>query len=250
MSVIVGSARIDENGNAYGGQAGDQTGREVMTQPWYAHPKGWVVLRPKSPIHASAIAANMEAACKNPNIGYDQWQRNSLYNAVKPLGVDVSRLKEKKETDCSALVRVCCEYAGIPVPTPFRTGEQVAVLMGTGAFTTLAAGKYTASSEYLKRGDILVTAKPGHTVVVLTDGSKAAQEAALPELSRGIRGEAVERLQRLLIAWNAKALPKYGADGDFGSETLKWVREYQKSSGLVVDGIVGAKTWGALGKYD
>ena len=29
MAVKVGSARIDENGKAHGGQAGDQTGKEV-----------------------------------------------------------------------------------------------------------------------------------------------------------------------------------------------------------------------------
>ena len=40
MSVKIGSARIDENGRAKGGKAGDQTGREVSTQSWYRHAKG------------------------------------------------------------------------------------------------------------------------------------------------------------------------------------------------------------------
>ena len=43
MAVIIGSARIDENGNIHGGKPGDQTGREVSTQAWYQHRKGWVV---------------------------------------------------------------------------------------------------------------------------------------------------------------------------------------------------------------
>ena len=47
MAVIVGSARIDEKGNARGGSAGDQTGKEVSTQNWYANTKGWYVLRAK-----------------------------------------------------------------------------------------------------------------------------------------------------------------------------------------------------------
>ena len=34
MAVKVGSARIDEYGKARGGQAGDQTGKEVSTQNW------------------------------------------------------------------------------------------------------------------------------------------------------------------------------------------------------------------------
>ena len=40
MSVRVGSARIDEQGKATGGKAGDQTGGEVSTQAWYKHSKG------------------------------------------------------------------------------------------------------------------------------------------------------------------------------------------------------------------
>ena len=35
-------------------------------------------------------------------------------------------------------------------------------------------------------------------------------------------------------------------DGSFGSKTDAAVRAYQKSKGLTVDGIVGAKTWGSL----
>ncbi len=42
-TVKLGSARIDENGHATGGKAGDQTGKEVSTQNWYKHNKGWRV---------------------------------------------------------------------------------------------------------------------------------------------------------------------------------------------------------------
>jgi hypothetical protein len=48
MAVKIGSARIDENGSAYNGKAGDQTGKEVSTQSWYESSKGWVLLRAKS----------------------------------------------------------------------------------------------------------------------------------------------------------------------------------------------------------
>ena len=72
MGVRVGSARSNENGGVNGGKAGDQTGREVSTQPWYLHSKGWIVIRAKSPAVREAIAKNMEAACQNDNIGYCQ----------------------------------------------------------------------------------------------------------------------------------------------------------------------------------
>lgn len=47
MSLMVGSARIDENGKISGGKPGDQTGNEVSTQPYYVHSKGWICMRPK-----------------------------------------------------------------------------------------------------------------------------------------------------------------------------------------------------------
>jgi len=34
--------------------------------------------------------------------------------------------------------------------------------------------------------------------------------------------------------------------GSFGAATEKAVKEFQKQNGLVVDGIVGEKTWGSL----
>lgn len=174
MAVKIGSARIDENGNAHGGKAGDQTGREVSVQNWYLHSKGWRVFRCKDPEKAELMAQNMQAACDNPNIGYDQWQRHTLYKAAEPLGFDVSKVTKNVETDCSALVRVCCAYAGIKgLPSDFRTGNMPANLAKTGRFVELTGDKYQAKSTYLRRGDILVTKTNGHTVVVLSDGSRA-----------------------------------------------------------------------------
>lgn len=130
MAVIVGSARLDERGKISGGKAGDQ-GKEVSTQNWYAHAKGWVVLRPRDTVKAEKIAQAMQAACDNPNIGYDQNQRDTLYAAVRGLGFDLSKVRVPVETDCSALVRVCCAFAGITLPN-FTTGNQASVLMASG----------------------------------------------------------------------------------------------------------------------
>ena len=64
-------------------------------------------------------------------------------------------------------------------------------------------------------------------------------------LRKGAEGEQVKTVQRLLLAMGYK-LPKYGADGDFGGETVTAVKAYQKDKGLTADGIVGAKTWKKL----
>ena len=172
MPVIVGSARINEKGGINGGAAGDQTGGEVSTQPWYLHTKGWVVIRAKDPAVREKIAHNMESMCANDNIGYCQDHRSTLTVAAKPYGYDASKVKTKVETDCSEGVRNCVLYAGITVGS-FSTASEVSVLRSTGAFDILEDDLHCKSSDYLLRGDILVTKTKGHTVVVLSDGPKA-----------------------------------------------------------------------------
>ena len=70
---------------------------------------------------------------------------------------------------------------------------------------------------------------------------------ALPTLKRGMKCEYVTLLQTKL-ANKGYDLGSYGVDGDFGQATEKAVRAFQKANGLVVDGIVGQKTWSALNR--
>ena len=183
--VMIGSARIDENGNAHGGKAGDQkNGFEVSTQEWYKHSKGWRVFRLKDPAKADAVAKTMEWACDNALIGYDQYQRNTLYNELKKSGFGGDPVLTKAvETDCSALVRVCLAFAGVDVPADFYTASMAKTMLATGEIVELTGSKYTDSADYLGRGDILVTNTKGHTVVVISNGEKyeGAASAAEPE---------------------------------------------------------------------
>ena len=62
------------------------------------------------------------------------------------------------------------------------------------------------------------------------------------------KGPDVTKVQEALLALGF-ALPKFGADGDYGSETRQAVREFQIKAGLTraqVDGIVGPVTLGLL----
>jgi len=253
MAVIVGSARIDERGNATGGQAGDQTGNEVSTQKWYKHQKGWRVLRCRDPARAVKIASAMRSACDNPFIGYDQNQRLTLYNEAAKYGFDPGRVRVPVETDCSALVRVCLAYAGIMCAN-FRTTNQAQIMLSTGMFDELTGAKYTDSSDYLRTGDVLVTRTQGHTVVVLTSGPKAG-DAEVPDESAlgkrilrvGCAGVDVMELQTMLISIGYDC-GSWGADGDFGDCTEIAVRRFQQDHGCGVDGEVGPETLAALRK--
>lgn len=249
MAVIIGSARIDENGRAHGGKAGDQTGKEVSTQSWYKHSKGWVVLRAKDPKKAAKIAQAMRAACDNPNIGYDQYQNQTLWDEVKDKGYDPAKASKPCETDCARLVRVCCAYAGI-MAKDFYTASEVDKLMDTGEFVKFTTSKYTNQSDYLGAGDILVTKTKGHTVVVLTNGSKYDGEVEEPSVPLGARilrngdeGKDVEDLQRRLkaVGYNPGEI-----DGEYGPNTASAVKALQKDADILVDGEFGPDSYAAL----
>lgn len=170
-TVTIGHARQNEFGGATGGKAGDQNSEVAITN-WYLHNKGWVVIRPKDANIAEKIAKCMEMACKNNHIGYCQTHRNTLKTAAAKYKYDVSKVKVNVETDCSALVRVCCLYAGVNVGD-FYTGNEASVLKSTKKFSVITSSKYCKSSNYLRRGDILCTKTKGHTVVVLVSGKYA-----------------------------------------------------------------------------
>lgn len=72
------------------------------------------------------------------------------------------------------------------------------------------------------------------------DPIPAAEPVGLqrPTLRRGAFGDLVRRMQAIL---------QIEADGFFGPITEAAVRVFQRSQGLVDDGIVGPKTWAALG---
>lgn len=75
-------------------------------------------------------------------------------------------------------------------------------------------------------------------------GINVQDDCNIPTLRRGSQGDEVADLQTILNA-------RYGADlevdGNFGKATEAAVKAFQKANGLTADGVVGAKTWKALG---
>lgn len=74
-------------------------------------------------------------------------------------------------------------------------------------------------------------------------GAPAGQGAPRPLLRLGARGPSVTLLQQRLNAHGSTL----STDGIFGKGTLDAVVAFQGASQLPADGIVGAKTWSALG---
>ena len=168
--IKIGHARSDENHKVKGGSAGDQTGGEVLIQDWYARSKGWTaVFRAKDPVIADKLALAMEQACSNNSIGYDQSQRTTLYTKAKAVNWDLSKIKDKCECDCSSLVAVCLNAAGISISKDMYTGNQKAIIQATNKFETLSDSKYLTQSDFLRRGDIILGL--GHTAIVVSNES-------------------------------------------------------------------------------
>jgi len=279
-TIMIGSARYDENGKYTGGAAGDQlqssstndTVGEVSMQSYYTHSKGWNILRTKSVSHANAIAEKMKTACNNANIGYDQGNRNGIVT----YGTGTST---KTECDCSSLVRVVVKEATGKDPGNFTTANEKSVLLATGLFDD--KGAYT-SGTVLYNGDILITKSKGHTCVVVSgnarsSGSTSASStgytktqfikdvqtaigttvdgiagsktlAATPTLSatKNRKHAAVKPVQKYLYALGYTSVGT--ADGIAGSKFTTAVKAYQKANGCTVDGEITAKakTWKKL----
>ena len=266
MAIKIGHASSDENRKASGGTAGDQTGGEVCIRTWYSSP--WdTVIRFKDPAKAEKAAKACEAACANKNIGYDQGQRNSLQPQAKAHGWDMSKIAVACECDCSSLMTVCAQAAGIDVPYVYGnapyTGNMKAQFTSTGEFEVLTETKYLSSDAYLKRGDILLNTK-SHTAMALENGAQAGGKSdattntttaastgkkvskvtlTVRLLENGCKGNDVKSLQLML---NGLGYIVGEADGDFGSKTDRAVKAFQKAKSLDADGQVGKLTWSAL----
>lgn len=198
-SVIIGSARTNEYGTYSGGAPGDQTGKEVSTQLWYLHQKGWVVARAKSAAIREKIAQSMQAACDNRNIGYDDSSKSRDLTAVaEKYNYDLSKVSEPTSTNCAQLVRLGVLYAGIQVGD-FFTGNMADILKETGQFEILKDDEHCTVSDRNLRGDILITKTAGHTVVVLKDGAKASEE------QKEISDQSQDRWYRVRKTWEDAA---------------------------------------------
>jgi hypothetical protein len=239
--TIIGSARIDERGKATGGKAGDQKQKtspdykgEVSMQNFYVSSKGWYILRAKNPEVASNIALAMTIACNNPNIGYNQARRLDIIK-------DGTHSQKPTSCDCSSLVRQCVREAGIAVGN-FTTANEAQVLVATGQFTMLTYTKDTP----LFLGDILVTCKKGHTVVVTSGATRSQNAIATPTVKMGSKGDNARLLQHNLNQCGFCGGYQLEEDGIFGKLSTAALVRWQYANKLTADGIYGNKSYNKM----
>ena len=257
MAIKIGHASSNENRKSKGGNAGDQTGREVCTRTWYNG--GWqFVLRPKTSTLAEKSAVACEKGCANNKIGYDQNQRNTLYTQAKAKNFDLSKITVACETDCSAFMTVCAISGGAKIsygtnaPT---TSTMKSTFEKSGNYTVLTDSKYLTSDKYLKRGDILVKAG-SHTVMVLQNGvSTTTTSTSVSKPSKPSSSNAKANIKKYQQWLNSTFKFKLNVDGVYGENTKKAsVKAWQTTintvykTNLKIDGVFGDKSLSVANK--
>lgn len=180
MSVLCGWASIDERGKASGGAAGDQTGREVKTGPWYYFGQS-VVIRPKDRAKGQKMASIMRKLCNNDNIGYDQSQRTTLWAEMSRVGWNPEKVTKKCEVDCSALIAVVCKAAGYNISPDVWTGNLRSALTKTKKYDVLTSDYYAKKSTGLRAGDIILNPAT-HVIMAIADGPVVKGQAGLNKM--------------------------------------------------------------------
>ncbi len=247
--VTLAHARCNENGKATGGKPGDQTANkehtrgELLFQDWYVSGSGWdCCMRTKPEKIRKQMSEDACRAVRNTKIGYSQGNRYSLYDAAKPHGFDCGKVDKPVDCDCSSLMTVCANYAGLPIPKDTRTANMQARYTATKEFKVYTSNKYTKQPDYLKVGDILVRAGH-HTAIVANTLYHMTRELKLTEGER-MRGKDIRALQQRLNELSGSSLE---TDGIFGPATDDALVVYQLNNGLDPDGIMGKHTAEAMG---
>lgn len=168
MGVQFAEASQDERGKYSGGQAGDQTGKEVRVSNAYNHKLGWRIFRHPNANTAKWIGTNALNIANNAHFGYDQGQRDTGYNACKNAGWEPRNVHYDVELDCSSMVRTCIACALEKDISNFNTSTEASVLLSLG-FREITGTALSA----LQLGDILVTKTKGHTVTVCSGATSS-----------------------------------------------------------------------------
>ena len=155
-------ATKNEVGLISGGEYGDQTGLEVVKQEFFEYEWEYI-FRPVDKVMADRLAAKAEIIAANENIGYGQAERYTMYLEAKKLGWDFAAIEEPCATDCSQMIATLCISEGLNVSPYMYTGNEKGALSACGAFTMI---KYTPGKTELKKADILLTTKRGHTAII------------------------------------------------------------------------------------
>lgn len=271
-ACVEGNIMVAANGN---GNMVDRSPTAITTYDYrlVGTPR-WIFRLPENKIHYLKAVDNMtkaESATQYAeNIAIDDSHGYSQYS--RELNPD---------TDCSGLVLLSYEHAGVPVWTngARSTWDMVPVLLATG-FEEVTSKVNLSTQKGLLRGDILYVHNDTiqHTALYCGNGNEVeasssenggihgqpgdqtgkeiliqpyrniwkrvfryTKDAVRDYLKKGDSGDDVAAMQRMLIILGYSC-GSHAADGDFGNSTEKAVKKFQKDYSLTVNGLYDKKT--------
>lgn len=250
--VTIAHARCNENGKSSGGKPGDQTANkehtkgELRFEDWYiSGDEKWdFVLRGKTEAIRSLMPEDACKAVRNVHIGYSQGARYTLYDSVRILVYDCGLVEKKVDCDCSSLMTVCANYAGVAIPRDTRTATMKTAYSNTKMFKIYTSNKYVKSSDKLKVGDILVRA--GHHTAIVVNTLYHMTRQLKYVAGEYMKGKDVKALQTRLNELGVVDTP-LEEDGILGRMTDAAIKSFQRQNGLEIDGIMGRHTAEKLG---
>lgn len=200
MANLIVHSRIDENGRATNGVAGDQNLREVCIQEFFdmgAHH----VLRIENEAVRNQFAKNMIDIANNDNVGYDQNGRNTLLTEGEKVEFDFTKIKVRCESDCSSMAIAALLGAIYTVlgKEAYLKAYKILVASGNCAttrnmrsrmlkleeeislkVTVYSSVDYTRSTAKAEYGDIYL--KEGSHVFVYIGDGKPADNQKMPDI--------------------------------------------------------------------
>jgi NlpC/P60 family/Putative peptidoglycan binding domain len=224
-----------------------------------AVPLRWLLLAALAvPLVAGAAGVGQRTAAAQPGSPAAVAVRFALAQLGKPYRWGATG---PASFDCSGLVQTSYKAAGVRLPRVSRqqhgAGRRVplrAAQAGDLLFyarntsdrrTIYHVGMYLGSGRMVeaphRRAPVRIASiwRPG---LLGTATRPAAGLRGMLPVRPGERSDAVAAVQRRLAA-NRRCL---AVDGEFGPRTRRAVVAFQRDHGLVPDGVVGERTWGAL----
>ena len=213
--------QLAQNAEARGLTEAAESIREEIARIKGAAPTPTVATAPKTaPIetYLGRATISMKAGSKGPDVV--EWQRivNVKQDGIfGPITDAVTRAWQKAHTDPSTGKPLVVD--GIVGPRTWASAYAVQPTLATAPRTTAPVPVSTSTAP-------------------APAPAPAPTTTTYPTIKLGSRGEAVKQWQTMVGGLTV--------DGIFGSLTDRATRDFQRANGLVVDGIVGPKTWGKM----
>lgn len=178
-------------------------------------------------------AYSYEKWCSDSHgFGLVQWtyhtRKAALFNYAKKCKKSIGDLQMQLEFLYSELKGYPSVFRALTTATTVREASDIVMLQYERPYD---------QSEKARKG------RAEYGEAIYYEFCRKLVEVKLPVLRKRCSGAEVEALQILL---NGRGFNCGKADGQFGDNTEKAVKAFQKKHGLVADGIVGKDTWTAI----